>query len=127
MPIRIQSLISLSGITGRHIDVQASSIGGGRIMINKLDGIDVNFNGESPTLVVHNMDTPGHVAMITDALFKSGINIAAMQLYRSERGGYAVMVLEVDQKIPAGTVQTIESYDGVLKVTYIDGGDENAI
>jgi L-serine dehydratase len=120
-------LISLSGITGRHIDVQASSIGGGRIMINKLDGIDVNFNGESPTLVVHNMDTPGHVAMITDALFKSGINIAAMQLYRSERGGYAVMVLEVDQKIPAGTVQTIESYDGVLKVTYIDGGDENAI
>ena len=37
---------------GKTLVMQASSLGGGRIMVNKLDGIDVNFTGmyDSPVL-----------------------------------------------------------------------------
>ena len=34
--------------------MQASSIGGNRIIVNRLDGIDVNFNGMFNTLVIRN-------------------------------------------------------------------------
>ena len=48
------------------LDIQACSIGGGRIVVSKLDGIDVNFNAESNTLIVHNQDQPGHVAQVAN-------------------------------------------------------------
>ena len=116
------AVITLMGSNGRRMEIQASSIGGGRIMVNKLDGIDVNFNAEMPTLIVHNSDEPGHVAAVTSLLFKNNINIATMQLYRNERGGYAVMVIESDECIPDSIVSQIESYKGVIKVTYVNTG-----
>lgn len=114
------AILNLQGKGGRKISVQASSVGGGRIMINKLDSIEVNFNAEMPTLIVHNSDEPGHVAAVTSLLFYNKINIAAMQLYRNERGGYAVMVIESDERIPAEIVSQIEHFPGIIKVTYVN-------
>ena len=48
-------------------------------------------------MIVHNLDQPGHVAEVTSMLSHKCVNIAAMQLYRSSRGGYAVMVVECDR------------------------------
>ena len=56
------AVLELTGKGGRALTVQASSLGGGRIMVNKLDGIEVNFTGESNTLVVRNQDEFGSVA-----------------------------------------------------------------
>lgn len=114
------ALLDLKGKNGRTIEVQASSIGGGRIMINKLDGIEVNFTSEKPTLIVHNIDQPGHVAEVTSMLSHKSVNIATMQLYRDKRGGYAVMVLETDQSIPSEAIHWLEHLEGILKVTYIN-------
>ncbi|HAH62624.1 MAG TPA: L-serine ammonia-lyase, iron-sulfur-dependent, subunit beta [Treponema sp.] len=121
------AVITLLGEGGSRIVIQASSIGGGRIMINKIDGIDVNFNAETPTLIVHNSDQPGHVAHVTTLLSKNRINIASMQLYRNERGGYAVMVIETDQRIPHDIINEIEKFEGVIKVTYVNGGTEDVV
>ena len=90
-------------------------------MINKLDGISVNFSAEMPTLIVHNYDLPGHIAAVTGLLYQNGINIASMHLSRVSRGSYAVMVLETDQKLPAIILSEIESFKGIIKVTYFDG------
>ena len=46
----------------KYLEMQASSLGGGRIMVDKLDGISVNFTGEYNTLVVRNQDESGTVA-----------------------------------------------------------------
>lgn len=114
------TLMQLTGQDGRELEIQASSLGGGRIMINKLDGIDVNFTGENPTLIVHNIDQPGHVAEVTSMLSHKSVNIATMQLYRDKRGGYAVMVIETDQQIPAEAIQWLEHLEGIIKVTYLN-------
>lgn len=45
--------------------MQASSLGGGRIMINKLDGVEINVTGERPVLIIHNIDKPGYVSEVT--------------------------------------------------------------
>lgn len=102
------------------LDIQACSIGGGRIVVSKLDGIDVNFNAESNTLIVHNQDQPGHVAQVANILSQKNINIATMQLFRDKRGGYAVMVIETDQIIPDSAISWLENLDGIIKVTFLN-------
>ena len=113
------ALINVVGKNGREIEVQASSIGGGRILINKIDGILVNFSGEQNTLIVHNIDQPGHVAEVTSTLSHKSVNIATMQLFRDARGGYAVMVIEIDQDIPIESIEWLSHLEGVIKVTYL--------
>ena len=104
----------------RQLEIQAESLGGGSIRISKIDGIDTNFNGDYPTLIVHNLDEPGHVAGVTAVLAARQINLATMQLYRNARGGYAVMILESDQCIPDDIVKEIEQMPGIIKVTYLN-------
>ena len=114
------AVITATGKTGKNIVVQASSLGGGRIMINKIDGIDVQVSGEMHTLIVHNYDVPGHVALVTGLLHQSHINIATMNLYRKSRGGYSVMVLETDQRIDASVIHHIAQADGIIKTTWLE-------
>lgn len=114
------ALIKLTGAGGNRLSIQASSVGGGRIMVNKLDGIDVNFTGDKPTLIVHNIDQPGHVAEVTSLLSGQGINIATLQLYREKRGGRAVMVIEVDQPVPEASIERLEQREGIYKVIYVN-------
>ena len=114
------AVLTLAGKEGHSLQVQAASIGGGRIMVHKLDGIEANFSAEKPTLVVHNQDRPGNVARVTSLLAERNINIATMQLYRAKRGGYAVMVLELDKEVTMELEGQIKLCDGIIKVTYIN-------
>lgn len=111
--------INLKGKSGRALQIVASSIGGGRIQICEIDGITANFSGDFPTLIVHNMDQPGHVTEVTSMLAHKSINIATMQLYRKSRGGEAVMVIECDQEVPVESIKWLEHLEGIIKVTYL--------
>ena len=115
------AIIRLWGVGDKSIEVQVSSLGGSRINVEKIDGIDTNFTGECPTLIVHNLDQPGHVSEVTSMLAHEGVNIATMQLYRSARGQKAVMVVECDQEIPQEALTWLNQVEGILKVTYFAG------
>lgn len=118
-------VLQLTGESGRQLEIMASSIGGGRIQICQIDGLNANFTGEYPTLIVHNVDQPGHVTEVTSMLRHKSVNIAAMQLYRSNRGGDAVMVIECDQEVPKESIKWLEHLEGVNKVTYLSLEDED--
>ena len=79
--------LQLTGADGRTLDIVAESVGGGRIRVCSIDGITANFTGEHNTLIVHNQDAPGHVSAVSSALTQRQVNIATMQLYRSDEGG----------------------------------------
>lgn len=111
--------IFLTSVTGKKLEVVGESLGGSRINIAQIDGISTNFSGDYPTLVVHNMDQPGHVAEVTSMLAHKSVNIAAMQLYRAGRGGNSVMVLECDQEVPEEGINWLRQAEGVVKVTYL--------
>lgn len=111
----------LKGVDGGFIEIVAESIGGGKINIAQIDGIATNFSGDCPTLIVHNLDQPGHVSEVTSMLAHKSVNIASMQLYRSHRGGQAVMVVECDQPIPKDGLTWLSRIEGVIKVTYFEG------
>ncbi|SFO09709.1 L-serine dehydratase [Pseudobutyrivibrio sp. UC1225] len=110
--------VVMHGVSGVVVTVVAASLGGGRIEVCQLDGVDVSFSGESPTLIVHNVDQPGYITEVTSLLGKQGINIATMQLHRKNRGGEAVMVIECDDEVPVETRQELEKQEGIMKVSY---------
>ena len=117
----------LTGVSGRTLEVIGQSLGGSRINIAEIDGIETNFSGDHPTLVVHNQDQPGHVSEVTSMLAHKSVNIATMQLYRASRGGEAVMVIERDQEVPAEGIEWLKKVEGVNKVTYLGlEGNEGA-
>ena len=78
--------MNLTGKSGRTLEVIAASVGGGQIRICELDGLTANFSGDYPTLIVHNIDQPGHVAEVTSMLAHKSVNIATMQLFTARAG-----------------------------------------
>ena len=93
--------------------------------VNKLDGIDVNFNGMFNTLVIRNEDASGTVAAVTSILSQLRINVANMSLYRHKRGGDALMVIEVDQHLKPSQVAFLSELPGVLSMTYYDKEEDD--
>ena len=114
------AIIKAVGKSGKSLTVQGSSIGGGEIVINEINGMTVNFNGENNTLVIFHKDTPGEVSKVSDLLAKQNINIAGMKVFRSKQGGSAVMVIETDQKVEKKLVDKIERIDYIESVSAIE-------
>lgn len=108
----------MTGKNSRRLEIVGESLGGSLINIAQIDGLSANFSAEYPTLIVHNLDQPGHIAEVTSMLSHKSVNIASMQLYRSSRGGNAVMVIECDQEVPAESIKWLEHLEGIEKVTY---------
>ena len=118
------STVDIDRSVGQDAGSHRSVTWGARINIAEIDGIETNFSGDQPTLVVHNQDQPGHVSEVTSMLAHKGVNIATMQLYRESRGGEAVMVVECDQEIPKEGIDWLAKVEGVNKVTYLSVAED---
>ena len=116
--------IDLVGKSGKTLSMTGCSLGGGRIMVVEMNGLRANFSGDLPTLIVQNVDQPGHVSEVTSMLAQRGVNIATMQLYRDHPGGNAVMIIETDKAVPQESLTWLESCEGITRVTFIDAERE---
>lgn len=111
-------------ITFTHSDGTAStivgcSIGGGRILITRINGVDVELSAEHPTLVIQHNDRQGVISQISQALADHGINIGVMRLSRLARRGAATAVVETDEAIPASVVDQLTKLDNVSSVRLV--------
>ena len=118
------AVLNLVGVSGKTLSVVGESLGGSLINIASVDGRQANFSGERPTLIVHNKDIPGRVTYITGVLSDLSINIATMQLYRTGRGGNAVMIIECDEEIPKETLDLLKQEKGVERLTYYSAKED---
>lgn len=112
--------ITLKGKSGKELSMTASSLGGGRIEVVEMNGMRASFSGDLPTLIVQNEDKPGCVGEVANMMFKRGINLATMRLYRDYPGGNAVMIIETDKSIPRKDLDELRAKEGIRAVTFID-------
>ena len=101
-------------------EVWGSSIGGGRIVINRIGDFETTITAESPTLVVRHMDRPGVISQVSQVLAAEGINIAVLRLSRQARGKDASAVFELDSAISPSVVGEMEKIQHVTEVIPID-------
>ncbi len=64
-------------------------------------------------LITHHHDQPGVVGRIGTVLGRHEVNIAGMQVGRRQRGGSAIMVINVDDGVPDAALQEILSIPGI--------------
>ncbi|HBP38210.1 MAG TPA: L-serine ammonia-lyase, iron-sulfur-dependent, subunit beta [Clostridiales bacterium] len=111
--------IKAEGRSGRTVQVTGSSIGGGSILIKSINGMVVEFSGQYHTLAIAHADTPGTIAAVTQILGELKINIAFMKVFRTRRGGEAIMIIETDQPIDSGIKEILEHIPNVSRVSVI--------
>ena len=101
-----------------------SSIGGGSIVINNIDGIEIQFAGDHPTLIIKYADTKGAISRITSIIAQGEVNIASMKVTRDE--AIATMVLEADSTIDNKTIDNINNLTEVMNVISINPNNGGA-
>lgn len=117
------AVLDVTGVTGKKLKLQAASIGGGRIRVEQLNGVEVNFTGTFNTLIIRHQDVAGEVANVTRELAAEGVNIANMSVCRAKRGGDALMVIETDHKIPGDVITRIAGLKNIHQATYYEKED----
>ncbi len=109
---------------GKVVSVVGSSIGGGAVEISKIDGDDITFSGNYPTLLITQRDAPGVVANVSRLLYDYGVNIAFMSLFRMQRGKDAMMIFELDQNITPEILKKLSDVECVFKVRFVPLGSD---
>ena len=95
--------------------VQGASVGGGNIVVDMINGMNVSFTGEYNTLLVMHKDRPGVISNVTNLMhFKhEELNIANFRLSRQKKGGDAIMIIEVDNMPHVELIQEIRELENV--------------
>ncbi|MDQ0151214.1 L-serine ammonia-lyase, iron-sulfur-dependent subunit beta [Eubacterium multiforme] len=106
--------------SGETREVVGSSIGGGSIKINEVNGNKVEFTGDYPTLIIGQRDVPGVVSKVTKLLYDEGINIAFMSVYRRQRGQGANMIFELDYGVSENIIEEIKKIEHISRVIMIN-------
>ena len=101
--------------------VQGASIGGGNILVSRINGMDVRLSGENNTIIVMHQDKPGVIAAVTQVMHwqYADLNISSFYLSRESRGGNSIMTMEVDSLPPEDLMAKIREIDHVTNAILV--------
>lgn len=111
--------ISLTGVNGASLSLRGESIGGGKIRIARINGLEVDFSGDYNTLIVVHKDRIGMAAHITRCLSEGRVNIAFMRLFREAKGDTAYSIVEFDGVLSDEVRERIRDKQDVEQVMVI--------
>jgi len=111
---------SLLSISMRTEDGNVRTVSGtlfeGEPRVVKIDGYRVDAVPSGFMLVCSFLDKPRVIGPVCTILGDHRINIAGMQVGRKERGGEAVMVLNVDSDVDDAVLEEIKKVPNILDV-----------
>lgn len=70
---------------GSTSEIIGSSLGGGQIVITRINGFNTEFTAESSALIISQKDKPGVVSDVSQVLAIHNINIAVMKVSRTAK------------------------------------------
>jgi L-serine dehydratase len=99
-----------------RLSIRGSSIGGGSIRVDEVDGYRVNLSGELGAILVLHHDEIGVIAQVSRILASGRINIAGTSSLRKEKGEDALLVVETDSPVPPELLARIEALAPIYRV-----------
>jgi len=98
---------------GAHL-VAGTLFGKEEARIVLIDGYRVDVEPSGWLLIVPHIDKPGIIGKVGTILGDNGINIASMQVGRTETAGTSIMVMTVEADLPTPVMLKIKAVDGIL-------------
>ena len=112
--------ITLTAEDGEKVSLRGSSIGGGNILITRVNGMEVSLTGQNPALIVLHKDAPGTIAAVTEIMAEYGANICSFHLAREAKGGLAVMTIESDSCLGPDLNEKINQLENIYSSTLLE-------
>ncbi|MFN2340565.1 MAG: L-serine ammonia-lyase, iron-sulfur-dependent subunit beta [Halanaerobium sp.] len=119
LPIKLENVhpntvkLEITDVDGVNTTITASSVGGGKIVVTRLNNTEVNLKGEYYTLITFHQDQPGLIAKISEILNIYDLNIAEMQVLREKKGHQATAIINLDHAIEDQILSLIRSIPGI--------------
>ena len=119
------AVIRLKAQDETSVEIEGASIGGGNVLITRLNGMESAFAGQCDTLIIPHRDTPGVIAPVSQILSFSGANIGNFKLTRPAKGRLAMMTIELDNPVPQETIRALRALPNVENVVYLHANPED--
>ena len=111
------SYVRVTVVTEAQIRSVAGTIySDGKPRFIQIKGIDLEAEPQPFMLYTTNSDTLGYIGALGTKLGDLGINIATFALGRSDKGGEAIALLGVDQKVADEALEAISELPQILQV-----------
>lgn len=102
------------------LEVLGHSLGGGKVLITKINDYSVSLRGEYPTVVMFYKDQPGIIWQVTKIIGINQINIASLICSRQDRGAEAFMAICLDSLLHDAAVEALREIPNVYTVRNVD-------
>ncbi len=115
-PSDYQTLIRLTVTTERHSrSVSGTLFAGSRPRVVEIKGISIEAELAPHMLYVTNEDKPGLIGSLGQLLGDAAVNIATFNLGRSEPGGDAIGLIQVDEPIPDAVLEKVRALPYIIQ------------
>ena len=116
--------LTLSGESGGRTTTVAGTVAAGEPRLTRLDDYRLDMEPADVMLITRHRDKPGMIGRIGQILGEADVNISAMHLGRSAPRADALMILALDDDIPAGVGEAIRAHEAVIDIWPIRLGSE---
>ena len=116
--------LSLSGESRGRTTTVAGTVAGGEARLTRLDEYRLDMEPSDVMLITRHSDRPGMIGRIGQTLGQADVNISAMHLGRSAPRADALMVLALDDDVPAAVADEIRTQEAVIDLWMIRLGSE---
>ncbi len=110
------SLLTLSGESDGAVTTIGGTVAAGEPRLVRLEDYWLDMAPTAAMLVTRHHDRPGTMGRIGLMLGEADVNISAMHLARSAPRADALMILAVDEEVPAQVADAIRANEAVLDV-----------
>jgi D-3-phosphoglycerate dehydrogenase len=115
-PVDYQTLIRVVVDTERRRrEVAGTLFGGDKPRLVSVEGIPLEAELGRNVLFVRNLDKPGFIGALGQALGAAAVNIATFHLGRTAPGGEAIALVEVDQGLTPAILDTVRALPNVIQ------------
>jgi len=101
------------------LEVEGAIFGSKHPRIVRVNNFYLEAVPEGYILILHNKDVPGVVGAVGTILGKNGINIAGMELGRSEKGGNAISFTHVDDVVPKKALAELRALPQIVSAELV--------
>lgn len=105
---------------GEKTEIAGASVGGGEILIKRIQDFETELSMNSSTLLIRHLDRVGVISEITKVLADYGINIGVMTLNRRAKGEEAYCSIETDSYLSEDVVRALNELDYIQGVQAVN-------